>query len=76
MIFLTTVTTVADVTTIIFFYLLSTFGKSNLTHLTTDVMFSGQCFALFAMFYVHFERNNFNHYIPEHNSFVWKHGKF
>ena len=26
------------------------FGKSNLTHLTTNVMFSGQCFAIFAMF--------------------------
>ena len=26
----------------LFFYFVSTFGKSNLTHLTTDVMFSGQ----------------------------------
>ena len=26
------------------------FIKSNLTHLTTDVMFSGQRFAIFAMF--------------------------
>ena len=31
-------------------YFLSTFGKSNLTHLTTDVMFSGQHFAILAMF--------------------------
>ena len=31
-------------------YLLSTFGNNNLTHLTTDVMFSGQRFAILAMF--------------------------
>ena len=29
-----------------FFYFLSTFGKSNSTHLTTDAMFSGQLFAI------------------------------
>ena len=34
-----------------FFYFLSTFGKNNLTHLTTNVMFSGQCFAILAMFF-------------------------
>ena len=28
------------------------FGKSNLTHLTTDVMFSGQRFAIIAMFFI------------------------
>ena len=33
-----------------FLNLISTFGKSNLTHLTTDVMFSGQRFAILAMF--------------------------
>ena len=32
-------------------YFLSTFGKSTLTHLTTDVMFSVQRFAILAMFY-------------------------
>ena len=47
-IFFTSVTTV---TTVFFFYFLSTFGKSNLTHLTTDVMFSGQPFAMVAMFF-------------------------
>ena len=31
-------------------FFLSIFGKSNLTHLTTDVMFSGQRFAIIAMF--------------------------
>ena len=35
---------------IFFFYFLSTLGKCNLTHLTTDVMFSGQRFAILAMF--------------------------
>ena len=30
-------------------FFLSTFGKSNLTHLTTNVMFSGQRFAILAM---------------------------
>ena len=29
----------------------STFGKSYLTHLTTDAMFSGQRFAILAMFF-------------------------
>ena len=50
--FLTTVTTVTVVTTVIFFiiYFLSTFELSNLTDLTTDVMFSGQRFAILAMF--------------------------
>ena len=33
-----------------FFYFLSTFRKCNLTHLTTDVMFSGQSFVILAMF--------------------------
>ena len=48
-IFLTTVHTVTAVTTaknILF----STFGKRNLTHVTTDMMFSGQRFAIVAMF--------------------------
>ena len=35
---------------LISFYFLITFGKSNLIHLTTDVMFSGQGFAILAMF--------------------------
>ena len=35
---------------LLFFYFLSTFGKRNLTHLTTDVLFSGQRFAILAMF--------------------------
>ena len=55
MIVLTTVTSVTAVTTVkkIFkkIYFLSTIGKSNLIHLTTDVMFSGQCFAILAMFW-------------------------
>ena len=34
-----------------YFSLLSSFGKSNLTHLTTDVMYSGQRFAILAMFF-------------------------
>ena len=32
---------------------LSNFGKSNFTHLTTNVMFSGQRFAILAMFFKH-----------------------
>ena len=44
MIFLTTVTTVKKN------YLLSTFENSNLTHLTTDVMFSEHRFAFLAFF--------------------------
>ena len=43
MIYLTTVT-------IVFFYFLSTFGKGNLT---TNVMFSGQCFAIIAILFTH-----------------------
>ena len=35
----------------IYFYFLSILGKSNLTHLTTNVMFS-QRFAILAMFFV------------------------
>ena len=40
-----------------FLNFLSTFGKSNLTHLTTNVMFSGQRFEILAIFLVllHFE---------------------
>ena len=38
-------------------YFLSTFGKSNLTHLKTDVMFSGQRFAILAMFLGDFSPN-------------------
>ena len=34
-----------------FFLLLITFEKSNITHLTSDVMFSGQRFAILAMFF-------------------------
>ena len=33
------------------FSVLCTLGKSNLTHLTTDVMFSGQRFVILAMFF-------------------------
>ena len=44
-IFLTTVTPVKQ-------NLLSTFGNSNFTHLTTNVMFSGQRFAILAIFYI------------------------
>ena len=50
-VFLTTVTTVTAVTSF-FFYFLSTFGKSNLTHLTNNVMFSGQRFAILTVFFV------------------------
>ena len=53
MIVFTTVTTVTDVTTVKQqkkVYLLSTFGKSNFTHLTTDVMFAGQDLAILVMF--------------------------
>ena len=46
MIFLTSVTTVTAVT---FFYILSTSRKSNLTHLTTNVMISGQHYVILAM---------------------------
>ena len=35
------------------------FGKSNLIHLTTNVMFSGQRFAILAMFMI--ESTFFNH---------------
>ena len=35
-------------------YLLISFAKSNLTQLTTDVMFSGQRFAIIAMFFSFF----------------------
>ena len=35
-----------------FFYSLNMFGKSNLTHWTTDVMFSGQPFAILTMFFL------------------------
>ena len=53
MIFLTTATTVTAVTTVLlfFFYFLITFGKKYLTHLTTNVMFSGQRFAILARFF-------------------------
>ena len=44
MICLSTVHSVTAVTTF------STFGKSNFTHLTTNVMFLGQRFAILAMF--------------------------
>ena len=54
---------VTSLNTVTFFYLffkkyiffknfLSIFGKSNLTHLTTDVTFSGQRFAILAMFVI------------------------
>ena len=36
----------------IYIYFLSTFGQSNLTYLTTDVMFSGQRFAILAIFFL------------------------
>ena len=52
---LTTVTTVAAVTTEFFcilLYFLSTFGKRNLTHLTTDMIFSGLNFAIISMFFL------------------------
>ena len=38
-------------TTSHFFYLLITLGKRNLTHLTADVMFSGQLFVILAIFF-------------------------
>ena len=54
MIVITTVTTATVVTTVKQIknqvYFLSSFEKSNLTNLTTDVMFSGQRFAILAMF--------------------------
>ena len=50
MIVLTTVTTVKNV--LKKGYFLSTFGKSYLTQLTTNVMFSGQRFAILAMFFL------------------------
>jgi hypothetical protein len=51
-IYLTTSTTITTVNKQIFkIYSLSFFGKSNLTHLTTDVIFSGQRFAILAMFF-------------------------
>ena len=34
-----------------FFYFLGTIGNCNLTHLTIDEMFSGQRFAIVAMFF-------------------------
>ena len=43
---------------IIIFNFLSYFGKGNLTHLTTDVMFSGQRFAILAMFLTKCEKKN------------------
>ena len=33
-------------------YFLSSFGKSNLIHLTNNVMFPGQRFAILAMFFL------------------------
>ena len=53
MIFLTTVPTLTSVTIIKKekkVYFLRTFRKSNLTHWTTNEMFSGQRFAILAMF--------------------------
>ena len=51
MIFLFTFTTITTVNLQVFkIHILSFFGKSNSTHLTTDVMFSGQRFAILAMF--------------------------
>ena len=50
MIFLTTVPTVTAVTIVQSkeVYFLSTFRKSNLTHLTIDVIFAGQRFTILA----------------------------
>ena len=54
-IFLTTVTAVTFFSFFFLFFsfynFFSTFWKSNLTHLTTDVMFSGPCFTFLAMFF-------------------------
>ena len=52
MVFLTAVTTDSTVTavTTIYFFTFLVLGKCNLTHLTDDVMFSGQRFAILAMF--------------------------
>ena len=58
-IFATTVTTVTAFTTVTFFYYHSTLGKSNLTHSTNDVMFSGQLFAILAMFKYGMQGQNF-----------------
>ena len=52
MIFFTTITILNYY--IFFIYFPSFFGKSNLTHFTTNVMFSGQHFAILAMFSDHF----------------------
>ena len=49
MIFLTIVTTLKK-KIFLYIYFLSTFGKSNLTYLTIDVMFSGQRFVILALF--------------------------
>ena len=46
MIFLITVTA----GTTVYFYFIGTLGKSNLTHLETNVLISGQCFAILGMF--------------------------
>ena len=51
MIVFTNVTTVTAVTPLKKKYFRSTFGKNNMTHLTTDVIFSGQRFAILVMFY-------------------------
>ena len=58
-----------------FFYFLSSFGKSISTHLTTNVMFSGQHFAIRAMFLKTPIYNNYknvkNVYIILLNYLVW-----
>ena len=59
MIFLTTVTTVQYI--YVYIYFLSNFGKSNWTYLTTDVIFSGQCFAILAMFSLDVWQSYFAH---------------
>ena len=43
-----------------FYNFFSTFWKSNLTHLTTDVMFSGPCFTFLAMFFFLWQLKNTN----------------
>ena len=52
-IYLTTFTTITTVNyQILKIYFLNFFGKSNLTHLTTELMFSGQRFAILTMFWL------------------------
>ena len=48
-----------------FIYFLRNFGKGSLTHLTADVMFSGQRFAILAMFVVYCTHLRFKNAQPK-----------